>query len=143
MDVPHREVRPDLQLGIVGHRPGRRGAETTGGLHIPFYLEHELRASHPRGVIARLSPYTSYYRSPEPGDDQPPFPVTLFAVGTENVEGTYLRTAARTSRMSLPIFVSCRPVLSTSDLPGAAAVFGSKVNTVLPSDNLQLLTIST
>ena len=34
----------------------------------------ELRARHPRGVIARLSPYTSYYWSNEPREDQPPFP---------------------------------------------------------------------
>ena len=33
---------------------------------IPFYFEHELRArSSPRGVIARLDPYESYYWSPE------------------------------------------------------------------------------
>ena len=31
-----------------------------GGLHVPFYLEYELRARHPRGVTARLSPYASY-----------------------------------------------------------------------------------
>ena len=40
----------------------------------------ELRARHPRGVIARLSPYTSYYWSNEPREDQPPFPTTLFVV---------------------------------------------------------------
>ena len=31
-----------------------------GELHVPFYLEYELRARHPRGVTARLSPYASY-----------------------------------------------------------------------------------
>ena len=84
------------------------------GLQIPFYLEYELRARHPEGVIARLSPYTSYYWSTEPGEDQPPFPTTLFVVDTEEVEATYVRTVARMSRMSLPILVSCRPVLSTT-----------------------------
>ena len=88
------------------------------GLHVPFYLEHELRARHPQGVIARLYPYRSYYWSNEPGDDQPPFPVTLFVVDTEEVEDTYVNTAARMSRMSLPILVSCIPVLSTAGILG-------------------------
>ena len=88
------------------------------GVEIPFYLEHELRARHPRGVIARLSPYMSYYWSTEPGEDQPPFPTTLFVVDTEEVEETYVRTAARMSRMSLPILVSCRPVLFTTGILG-------------------------
>ena len=89
-----------------------------GGLQIPFYLEYELRARHPRGVLARLSPYTSYYWSTEPGEDQPPFPATLFVVDREDVEATYVRTAARMTRMSLPIFVSCVPVLSTTGILG-------------------------
>ncbi len=116
---PHRQVRPGIQLGPVGHRPGRAvGQMTADGLQIPFYLEYELRARHPRGVIARLNPYTSYYWSPEPGKDQPPFPVTLFVVDTEDVEATYVRTAARMSRMSLPIFVSCIPALSNTGILG-------------------------
>ena len=78
----------------------------------------ELRARHPRGVIARLSPYTSYYWSPEHEDDQPPFPTTLFVVDTEEVEDTYVRTAARMSLMSLPIFVSCTSVLSRTGILG-------------------------
>ena len=85
---------------------------------MPFYLEHELRARHPRGVIARLSPYTSYYWSNEHKDDQPPFPTTLFVVDTEEVENTYVRTAARMTLMSLPILVSCIPVLSTTGILG-------------------------
>ena len=98
--------------------PDAVGKMVAEGLVIPFYLEYELRARHPRGVIARLSPYMSYYWSPEPGDDQPPFPVTLFVVDTEEVEATYVRTSARMTRMSLPIFVSCRPVLSTTGILG-------------------------
>ena len=98
--------------------PDAVGQMTAEGLQIPFYLEYELRARHPRGVIARLSPYTSYYWSTEPGDDQPPFPVTLFVVDTEEVEATYVRTAARITRMSLPIFVSCRSVLSNTGILG-------------------------
>ena len=90
----------------------------TGGLHIPFYFERELRARHPRGVLARLRPYESYYWSPEHKDDQPPFPVTLFVVDTEEVEDTYVSTTARISRMSLPILASCTPVLSSTGILG-------------------------
>ena len=36
--------------------PDAVGQMTAQGLQIPFYLEHELRARHPRGVIARLKP---------------------------------------------------------------------------------------
>ena len=98
--------------------PDAVGQMTAEGLVIPFYLEYELRARHPRGVIARLRPYTSYYWSTEPGEDQPPFPVTLFVVDSEDVEATYVRTAARMTRMSLPILVSCRPVLSNTGILG-------------------------
>ena len=98
--------------------PDAVGQMTAQGLQIPFYFEYELRARHPRGVLARLSPYTSYYWSNEPGDDQPPFPTTLFVVDTEEVEATYVRTAAHMSRMSLPIFVSCTPVLSSTGILG-------------------------
>ena len=100
--------------------PDAVGKVIAGGLHVPFYFEYELRARHPRGVIARLSPYTSYYWSPEHEDDQPPFPTTLFVVGTEDVEDTYVRTAARMSRMSLPILVSCIPVLSHTGILGCS-----------------------
>ena len=98
--------------------PDAVGQMTAQGLRVPFYFEHELRARHPRGVIARLSPYEDYYWSPEHKDDQPPYPVTLFVVDTEEVEDTYVRTAARMSRMSLPIFVSCIPALSTAGILG-------------------------
>ena len=98
--------------------PDAVGEMITGGIHVPFYFEYELRARHPEGVIARLSPYTSYYCSTEPGEDQPPFPTTLFVVDTEDVEATYVRTSARMTRMSLPILVSCMPVLSNSGILG-------------------------
>ena len=98
--------------------PDAVGQMTAQGLRIPFYFEYELRARHPRGVIARLDPYEDYYWSPEHKDDQPPYPVTLFVVDTEEVEDTYVRTAARMSRMSLPIFVSCIPVLSHTGILG-------------------------
>ena len=98
--------------------PDAVGQMTAEGLRIPFYFEYELRARHPKGVLARLRPYTSYYWSTEPGEDQPPFPTTLFVVDTEDVEDTYLSTAARVSLLSLPILVSCRPVLSRTGILG-------------------------
>ena len=100
-------IAPDA----VGHLVAR-------GLHEPFYFEHELRARHPRGVMARLEPYERYYWSPEHKDDQPPFPFTLFVVESEEVEETYVTTAARMSRMSLPILVSSREVLSCKGVLG-------------------------
>ena len=98
--------------------PDAVGHLIAGGLHVPFYLEHELRARHPRGVIARLRPYERNYYSTEHEDDQPPFPVTLFVVDTEEVEDTYVSTASRMTRMSLPILVSCIPVLSNTGILG-------------------------
>ena len=98
--------------------PDAVGKVIAGGLHVPFYFEYELRARHPRGVIARLSPYTSYYWSPAPEEDQPPFPTTLFVVDTEDVEDTYVRTASQLATMSLPILVSCIPVLSRTGILG-------------------------
>ena len=101
------------QSAIAPDAVGKMVAE---GLEIPFYIEYELRARHPEGVLARLSPYMSYYWSTEPGEDQPPFPTTLFVVDTEDVEATYVRTAARMTRMSLPILVSCIPILSNTGI---------------------------
>ena len=98
--------------------PDAVGKVIAGGLHVPFYFEYELRARHPQGVLARLDPYESYYWSPEHKEDQPPFPTTLFVVDTEEVEDTYVSTAARMTRMSLPILVSCIPVLSTTGILG-------------------------
>ena len=98
--------------------PDALGELITGGIHIPFYVEHELRARHPKGVLARLRPYESYYWSPEHKEDQPPFPTTLFVVDTEEVEDTYVRTATQLATMSLPILVSCIPVLSRTGILG-------------------------
>ncbi len=98
--------------------PDAVGQMTAQGLRIPFYLEHELRARHPRGVSARLDPYEDYYWSNEHEEDQPPYPVTLFVVDSEEVEDTYVSTAAVMNRMSLPILVSCTPVLSRRGILG-------------------------
>ena len=98
--------------------PDAVGHLVAEGHPVPFYLEHELRARHPRGVIARLDPYEDYYWSNEQKEDLPPFPVTLFVVDTEEVEETYVSTAGRMHRMSLPVLVSCIPVLSTTGILG-------------------------
>ncbi len=92
--------------------PDAVGHLLTNGLHVPFYFEHELRARHSRGVVARLRPYLRYYRSDAPRDDQPPFPTTLFMVETEEVAETYASTASRMTAMALPILVSSREILS-------------------------------
>ena len=84
----------------------------TDGLHVPFYPEHELRARHPRGVLARLRPYTRYYWSNAPETDMAPFSVTLFVVDNGEVEETYAMTASRMDLMTLPILVSCPEVLT-------------------------------
>ncbi len=98
--------------------PDAVGHLLAGGHPVPFYLEHELRARHPRGVIARLDPYEDYYWSNEQKEDLPPYPVTLFVVDTEEVEETYVSTAGRMHRMSLPILASCTPVLSRRGILG-------------------------
>ena len=116
--VPTARSDRTYNWGDSAIAPDAIGQMTAQGLRIPFYFEYELRARHPRGVIARLSPYRSYYWSNEPKEDQPPYPVTLFVVDTEEVEDTYVRTAAHMSRMSLPIFVSCIPALSTAGILG-------------------------
>ncbi len=110
--VPTARADRAYNWGQSAIAPDAVGHLIAGGLHVPFYLEHEIRARHPRGVLARLRPYERYYYSTEHKDDQPPFPVTLFVVDTEEVEDTYVSTAARMTRMSLPILVSCIPVLS-------------------------------
>ncbi len=116
--VPTARADRAYNWGQSAIAPDAVGKMVAEGLEIPFYLEYELRVRHPEGVLARLSPYMSYYWSTEPGDDQPPFPVTLFVVDTEEVEATYVRTSARMTRMSLPILVSCIPVLSTAGILG-------------------------
>ncbi len=114
----HRQDRPGLPLGGSAIAPDAVGELIAGGIHLPFYLECELRARHPRGVSARLRPYTDYYWSNEPGRDQPPFPTTLFVVDSEVVEATYVSTAARMDLMTLPVLVSCSPALARTGILG-------------------------
>ena len=116
--VPTARADRAYNWGESAIAPDAVGHLVASGLHVPFYLEHELRARYPRGVIARLDPYESYYWSPEHKEDQPPFPTTLFVVDNEEVEATYVSTASRMRRMSLPILVSCIPVLSATGILG-------------------------
>ena len=116
--IPTAKTDRAFNWGDSAIAPDAVGKLIAGGLHIPFYFEYELRARHPRGVSARLRPYTDYYWSNEPGRDQPPFPTTLFVVDSEEVEATYVGTAARAELMSLPILVSCIPVLGSTGILG-------------------------
>ena len=72
----------------------------------------------PRGVAARLRPYSRYYRSDAPAQEQPPFPITLFVVDSEEVADTYVSAASGMITMSLPILVSCREALSRRGILG-------------------------
>ena len=116
--VPTAKSDRTYNWGESAIAPDAIGRMTADGLRIPFYFEYELRARYPRGVRARLRPYTMYYHSNEPGDDQPPFPVTLFVVDTEEVEATYMSTAAGMTLMTVPVLVSCTPVLSRTGMLG-------------------------
>ena len=116
--VPTARSDRTYNWGDSAIAPDAIGQMTAQGLRIPFYFEYELRARHPRGVLARLRPYTRYYHSNEPGEDQPPYPVTLFVVDTEEVEATYVSTAARMTLMTVPALVSYMPVLSHTGILG-------------------------
>ena len=117
--VPTARSDRSFRWGEAAISPDAVGEVITGGIHIPFFFEYELRARHPRGVAARLRPYLRYYYHPnQPGMDLPPFPTTLFVVDREDVEATYVRTAARMSLMSIPVLVSCTPVLSREGILG-------------------------
>lgn len=110
--VPTDRSDRSFRWGEAAISPDAVGEVVTGDIHIPFYFEYELRARHPRGVVARLRPYIRYYHHPDqPRNDLPPFPTTLFVVDREDVEATYVRTAARMTLMSIPVLVSCTPVM--------------------------------
>ncbi len=116
--VPTTRADRAFNRGDDAIAPDAVGHLLTGGIHVPFCFEYELRARHPRGVAARLRPYSRYYRSDAPRNDQPPFPTTLFVVDTEEVAETYTGTASRMPAMTLPILVSSREVLSDRGLLG-------------------------
>ena len=116
--IPTARSDRAFNWGRAAIAPDAVGKMVAGNLQIPFYLEYELRARHPRGAMARLEPYVRYYWSSAPAHDQPPFPVTMFVVDSEEVAATYVRTAARMDLMSLPILVSSTPVLSCTGILG-------------------------
>ena len=116
--VPTARSDRAFNWGDAAISPDAVGHLLTGGLHVPFYFEYELRARHPRGVAARLRPYSRYYRSNAPREDQPPFPTTLFVVDTEEVAETYVSMASGMLTMSLPILVSDREALSGKGILG-------------------------
>ena len=117
--VPTARSDRSFSWGEAAISPDAVGEVITGGLHIPFFFEYELRARHPRGVAARLRPYIRYYHHPnQPRIDLPPFPTTLFVVDREDVEANYVKTAARMRRMSIPVLVSCTPVLLREGILG-------------------------
>ena len=117
--VPTARSDRSFSWGEAAISPDAVGEVITGGLYIPFFFEYELRARHPRGVAARLRPYLRYYHHPnQPRTDLPPFPTTLFVVDREEVEATYVKTAARMSLMNIPVLVSCTPVLSREGILG-------------------------
>ena len=117
--LPTARSDRSFSWGEASISPDAVGEVITGGLHIPFFFEYELRARHPRGVAARLRPYLRYYHHPnQPRTDLPPFPTTLFVVDRDDVEATYVSTAARMSLMSIPVLVSCTSVLSREGILG-------------------------
>jgi len=116
--IPTAKTDRAFNWGESAIAPDAVGLLLTDGLQIPFYLEHELRARHPKGVLARLRPYTDYYHSNAPETDMAPFPVTLFVVDNEEVEETYARTASRMNPMTLPILVSSPDTLTRDGLLG-------------------------
>lgn len=116
--IPTARSDRTYNWGDYAIAPDAIGQMTAEGLQIPFYFEYELRARHPKGVKARVRPYTRYYHSNEPGEDQPPFPTTLFVVDTEEVEATYVSTATSMTLMTVPVLVACIPVLSRTGILG-------------------------
>ncbi len=116
--VPTAKTDRAFDWGESAIAPDAVGHLVANGLHVPFYLEHELRARHPKGVLARLRPYTRYYHSNATEEDMAPFPTTLFVVDSEEVEGTYARTAAGMNLMTLPILVSSTDSLTRRGLLG-------------------------
>ena len=116
--LPTERATRSVRRGEPVIAPDAVGELIAGDSTVPFYLECEHRARHPRGVRAKLRPYLRYYRSGEPEKDHPPFPFTLFVVDSEDVEETYARTTSVMRSMTVPVLVSCRPVLERSGILG-------------------------
>ena len=116
--LPTERAARSVRHGEPAIAPDAVGELIAGDSRVPFYLECEHRARHPRGVSAKLRPYMRYYCSGEPENDHPPFPFTLFVVDGQDVEETYVRAASVMRSMTVPVLVSCRPVLERSGILG-------------------------
>ncbi len=116
--IPTERATRSVRRGEPSIAPDAVGELIAGDSRVPFYLECEHRARHPSGVRAKLRPYLRYYGQGEPEQDHPPFPFTLFVVDGEDVEETYARTASGMRSMTVPVLVSCRPVLERSGILG-------------------------
>ena len=116
--IPTERATRSVRRGEPVISPDAVGYLMAGESRVPFYLECEHRARHPRGVRAKLRPYVRYYSQGKPEDDHPPFPFTLFVVDKEDVEETYVRTTTVMRSMTVPVLVSCRPVLECSGILG-------------------------
>ncbi len=116
--LPTERATRSVRRGEPSIAPDAVGELVAGDSHVPFYLECEHRARHPRGVRAKLRPYLRYYSQGEPENDHPPFPFTLFVVDGEDVEETYVQTTAAMRAMTVPVLVSCSPVLERLGILG-------------------------
>ena len=116
--IPTERATRSVRRGEPVIAPDAVGYLIAGDSRVPFYLECEHRARHPRGVRAKLRPYLRYYRQGEPEKDHPPFPFTLFVVDGEDVEETYVQTASVMRAMTIPVLVSYRPVLERFGILG-------------------------
>ncbi len=118
--LPTERATRSVRRGEPSIAPDAVGELIAGNSTVPFYLECEHRARHPRGVRAKLRPYLRYYRSGEPEKDHPPFPFTLFVVDSEDAEETYVRTSSGMRSMTVPVLVSCWPMLKRSGILGCS-----------------------
>ena len=101
--------------------PDAIGQMTAEGLRTyPSTSSTSFEPVTPGESVHALRPYTRYYHSNEPKEDQPPYPVTLFVVDTQEVEATYVSAAARMTLMTVPVLVSCMPVLSHTGILGSS-----------------------
>ena len=118
--LPTERATRSVRHGEPVISPDAVGYLIAGESRVPFYLECEHRARHPRGVRAKLKPYLRYYGQGKPEYDHPPFPFTLFVVDSEDVEETYARTTSVMRSMTVPVLVSSSPVLERSGILGCS-----------------------
>ena len=64
--IPTAKTDRAFDWGASAIAPDAVGHLIVDGAHVPIYMENELPARHPKGVLARLRPYTRYYHSNAP-----------------------------------------------------------------------------